>query len=81
MAMPASAADSAYATVFQSSFSRVASLRTAYRLQPWFLVSGALLCLADNGDNPETTLRALEVMMKELTEASDAGTEDTQPSA
>ena len=43
---PASAADSAYATVFQSSFSRVASLRTAYRLQPWFLVSGALLCLA-----------------------------------
>ena len=42
---------------------------------------GALLCLADNGDNPETTLRALEVMMKELTEASDAGTEDTQPSA
>lgn len=42
---------------------------------------GAVLCLADNGDPLEPTLRALEVMMKDLTEASHAGTENTQPSA
>ena len=35
----------AYATVFQNNFGKVGSLRTAYKLQPWFLCAGALLCL------------------------------------
>ena len=31
---------------------------------------GAFLCLIDGGGNPETTRRALEYMMKDLTEAA-----------
>lgn len=36
---------------------------------------GAFLCVAANGGNVETTMKALETMMSDLTEASHAGTE------
>ena len=36
---------------------------------------GALLCVATNGSNVENTMKALEVMMADLTEAEHAGTE------
>ena len=36
---------------------------------------------ASNGGNVETTMKALETMMKDLTEAADAGTENTEPAA
>ena len=36
---------------------------------------GAFLCVANNGGNVETTMKALETIMTDLTEASDAGTE------
>ena len=42
---------------------------------------GAFLCVASNGGNVETTMKALETMMKDLTEAADAGTENTEPAA
>ena len=46
---------------------------------------GAFLCVANNGGNVETTMKALEYMMEDLmalsTEEADAGTEDTEPAA
>jgi len=36
---------------------------------------GAYLCVAANGGNMETTMKALETMMSDLMEANDAGTE------
>ena len=36
---------------------------------------GALLCVANNGGNVESTMRALETMMADLTEEDHAGTE------
>ena len=36
---------------------------------------GAYLCVTANGGNVETTMKALETIMRDLTEASDAGTE------
>ncbi len=36
---------------------------------------GALLCVANNGGNVESTMKALEIMMRDLTEESNAGTE------
>ena len=46
---------------------------------------GAFLCVANNGGNVETTMKALEYMMEDLmalsTEEADAGTENTEPAA
>lgn len=38
---------------------------------------GAFLCVTQNGGNVETTMKALEMMIKVLTEDSHAGTEDS----
>ena len=43
--------------------------------------SGAFLCVTNNGGNLDTTLKALEFMMEDLTEAEHAATEDTEPAA
>ena len=48
---------------------------TALAQRGAFLNEGALLGVAANGGNVETTMKALEVMMKDLTEASHAATE------
>ena len=42
---------------------------------------GAFLCVASNGGNVETTMKALETMMADLTEGQDAATEATEPAA
>lgn len=46
-----------------------------------FVNEGAYLCVTSNGGNVETTMKALEYMMAELTEAEDAHAEDTEPAA
>ena len=43
---------------------------------------GAFLCVTNNGGNQETTMKALEYMLEDLTtEADDAATEATEPAA
>lgn len=42
---------------------------------------GAFLCVAVNGGNVETTMKALEVMMKDLTEGDYAHADDPEPAA
>lgn len=42
---------------------------------------GACLCVALNGGNVESTMKALEVMMRDLTEGNYAAAEDTEPAA
>ena len=46
-----------------------------------FYNEGAYLCVAANGGNVETTMKALEVMMRDLTEGKYASTDDTEPAA
>lgn len=46
-----------------------------------FFNENAYLCVTTNGGNVETTMKALEFMMAELTEAEDAHAEDTEPAA
>lgn len=42
---------------------------------------GAFLCVTTNGGNVETTMKALEYMMEDLTEGAYAGAEATEPAA
>ena len=42
---------------------------------------GAFLCVAANGGNVETTMKALEVMIKDLTEGDYAHADDPEPAA
>lgn len=42
---------------------------------------GAFLCVAANGGNVETTMKALEVMMKDLTEGDYAHADEPEPAA
>lgn len=42
---------------------------------------GAFLCVTNNGGNPEATMKALEIMMEDLTEAENAATEAAEPAA
>lgn len=42
---------------------------------------GAFLCVTNNGGNVETTKKALEVMMADLMEATNAGAEAAEPAA
>ena len=42
---------------------------------------GAFLCVVSNGGNVETTMKALEYMMEDLTEGGYAGAETTEPAA
>ncbi len=42
---------------------------------------GAFLCVANNGGNVETTMKALEIMLKDLTEGNYAGATDSEPAA
>lgn len=53
---------------------RIDSL-TALLRRGAFNNEGAFLCVANNGGNLETTLKALEFVVEELSEASNAGTE------
>lgn len=46
-----------------------------------FFNENAYLCVTANGGNVETTMKALEVMMKDLTEGDYAATEATEPAA
>lgn len=46
-----------------------------------FYNEGAYLCVTANGGNVETTMKALETMMKDLMEGDYAATEDTEPAA
>lgn len=46
-----------------------------------FFNEGACLCVAANGGNVETTMKALETMMEKLTEDGHAAAEDTEPAA
>ena len=42
---------------------------------------GAFLCVMNNGGNVETTMKALETMLEDLTEGDYAGTARTEPAA
>ena len=42
---------------------------------------GAYLCVAANGGNVETTMKALEIMMKDLTDGDYAHADDSEPAA
>ena len=44
-----------------------------------FINEGAYLCVATNGGNVETTMKALEFMLQDLMEDSHAGTEAAEP--
>ncbi|MBQ8110595.1 MAG: hypothetical protein IJ124_10585 [Clostridia bacterium] len=46
-----------------------------------FANQGAYLCVTGNGGNLETTMKALEYMMEDLTEGAYAGTEASEPAA
>ena len=46
-----------------------------------FYNENAYLCVATNGGNVETTMKALEYVMTELKEAENAQAEDTEPAA
>ena len=54
---------------------------TALKESGAFLSDGAYLCVTMNGGNIETTMKALEVMMRDLTEGKYAQPEDTEPTA
>jgi len=66
-------------------YSLMAGLRldsvTALKDMGAFFSDGAYLCVTINGGNVETTMKALEVMMKDLTEVSHAQPENTEPAA
>lgn len=42
---------------------------------------GAFLCVANNGGNVETAMKALEIMLEDLTEGDYAGAASTEPAA
>ena len=46
-----------------------------------FINEGAFLCVASNGGNVETTMKALEFMLQDMTEGGHAATEATEPAA
>ncbi len=46
-----------------------------------FINEGAFLCVACNGGNVETTMKALEFVMEDLTEDTHAATETAEPAA
>lgn len=46
-----------------------------------FFNEGAYLCVASNGGNVDTTMKALECMMAALTEEQDAAAENPEPAA
>lgn len=46
-----------------------------------FMNEGAYLCVAANGGNVETTMRALQFMLEDLTEGKNAATEAAEPAA
>ena len=52
-------------------------------LRDWevFNNSGAFLCVANNGGNVATTMKAIEYMLEDLTGGNYAGTENTEPAA
>ncbi len=54
---------------------------TALREMGAFNNEGAFLCVANNGGNVETTMKALEIMLKDLTEGDYAGAANTEPAA
>ena len=46
-----------------------------------FINEGAFLCVATNGGNVETTMKALEYMLQDMTEGGHAATEAAEPAA
>lgn len=54
---------------------------TALKESGAFLNDGAYLCVTMNGGNIETTMKALEVMMRDLTEGKYAQPENSEPAA
>ena len=67
------------------SYSLMAGLKldsvTALKDMGAFFSDGAYLCVTANGGNLDTTMKALEFMMKDLTEGGYAQPENTEPAA
>ena len=54
---------------------------TALKQMGAFMNEGAYLCVANNGGNVDATMKALEFVLADLTEAKNAQAEDTEPAA